>query len=71
VAPSTGGDRLPAELPAGYVELYKLAVEMADRISARRGVANSFFLTINTGLLPSWEVRSSGGTSLPPGSSCA
>src|SRR5690349_20127285 len=37
-------------MPVGYIELYKLAVEMADRISARRGVANSFFLTINTGL---------------------
>jgi hypothetical protein len=36
--------------PPGYVDLYELAVEMADRISARRGVANSFFLTINTGL---------------------
>jgi hypothetical protein len=40
----------PPDLPAGYVELYKLAVEMADRISARRGLANSFFLTVNTGL---------------------
>jgi hypothetical protein len=38
------------ELPAGYLDLYKLAVEMADRISARRGVANTFFLTVNTGL---------------------
>jgi hypothetical protein len=27
---------------------YALAVEMADRVSARRGLANSFFLTINT-----------------------
>jgi hypothetical protein len=33
-----------------YLELYKLTVEMADRISARRGLANSFFLTLNTGL---------------------
>lgn len=40
-----------AELPANYFELYKLAVEMADRISARRGVANSFFLTANTGVV--------------------
>jgi hypothetical protein len=32
------------------LELYKLAVEMADRISARRAIANSFFLTVNTGL---------------------
>jgi hypothetical protein len=43
--------RSPApDLPESYLELYKLAVEMADRISARRAVANSFFLTVNTGL---------------------
>ena len=41
------------------VELYKLAVEMADRISARRGAANTFFLTVNTGL-----AALLGGTSL-------
>ena len=40
-----------AELPGQYFELYKLAVEMADRISARRGIANSFFLTANTGVV--------------------
>jgi hypothetical protein len=40
-----------ADLPEHYFELYKLAVEMADRISARRSLANSFFLTINTGLV--------------------
>lgn len=39
-----------ADLPENYFELYKLAVEMADRVSARRSLANSFFLTINTGL---------------------
>jgi hypothetical protein len=38
------------ELHPNYFDLYKLAVEMADRISARRGIANSFFLTVNTGL---------------------
>ena len=32
------------------LELFKLAVEMADRISARRALANTFFLTVNTGL---------------------
>jgi len=40
-----------AEPPGNYFELYKLAVEMADRISARRAVANSFFLTVNTAVL--------------------
>jgi len=34
-----------------HLELYKLYVDMADRISARRLTANSFFLTINTGIV--------------------
>ena len=34
-----------------YLELYKLAAEMADRVSARRATANAFFLTVNTALL--------------------
>lgn len=33
------------------LELYKLAVEMADRTSARRATANAFFLTLNSALL--------------------
>jgi len=33
-----------------YLDLYKTAVEMADRISARRAMSNSFFLTLHTGL---------------------
>ena len=33
-----------------YLELYKLAVEMADRVSSRRTTANTFFLTANTAL---------------------
>jgi hypothetical protein len=33
------------------LEQYKLAVEMADRVSARRGSANLFFLSIQTTLL--------------------
>jgi hypothetical protein len=32
------------------LEQYKLYVEMADRVSARRALANSFFLTLNTGV---------------------
>ena len=56
-----------AELPSHYFELYELAVEMADRVSARRGVANSFFLTINTGIVallanqsPRWYLAAAG-----------
>jgi hypothetical protein len=33
------------------LEQYKLYVEMADRVSARRALANTFFLTVNTALL--------------------
>jgi hypothetical protein len=36
---------------AHLLDQYKLYVEMADRISARRQTANSYFLTINTALL--------------------
>lgn len=32
------------------LELYKTAVEMADRVTARRAGANSYFLTVNTAL---------------------
>ncbi|GGX33727.1 RipA family octameric membrane protein [Streptomyces lomondensis] len=32
-------------------ELYKLAVEMADRVSARRGTANAFFLSVQSALV--------------------
>lgn len=43
--------------------LYQMAVEMADRVSSRRGLANTFFLTINSalltvaGLAPDWTSR--------------
>ncbi|MGW2150507.1 RipA family octameric membrane protein [Nonomuraea bangladeshensis] len=47
--------------PAGYVEpgdryqaavleQYKLCVEMADRVSARRNTSNTYFLSLNTAL---------------------
>lgn len=39
------------EQEAGVLEQYKLAVEMADRVSARRGNANLFYLSIQTTLL--------------------
>ncbi|MBE1596731.1 MULTISPECIES: RipA family octameric membrane protein [Streptomyces] len=33
------------------LDLYKLAVEMADRVSARRGSANAFFLSVQSALV--------------------
>lgn len=33
------------------LEQYKLYVEMADRVSGRRALANTFFITLNSGLL--------------------
>lgn len=41
----------PALLSEGYLEQYKLAVEMADRVSARRALANSFFVTVQSALV--------------------
>lgn len=36
------------KLNDAVLDLYKLAVEMADRVSARRATANAFFLTVQT-----------------------
>ncbi|MFJ8443710.1 RipA family octameric membrane protein [Kitasatospora griseola] len=41
----------PPAPPPDVLELYKLAVEMADRVSARRGTANAFFLSVQTTLV--------------------
>lgn len=46
----TGTKQPDAEPPSYVLELYKLAVEMADRVSARRAMANSFFFTVQAGL---------------------
>ena len=35
---------------AALLEQYKIYVEMADRISARRGLTNTFFLTLNSAI---------------------
>lgn len=46
---------------SAILEQYKIYVEMADRISQRRGLANTFFLTINTAIFTAigvlWEHR--------------
>ncbi|WP_435592566.1 RipA family octameric membrane protein [Nocardia sp. bgisy118] len=43
-------DNRTATFESAVLEQYRLCVEMADRVSARRGLANSFFLTLNTGI---------------------
>ena len=46
---------------SAVLEQYKLYVEMADRISNRRGLTNTFFLMLNTGIFTviavSWKDR--------------
>lgn len=46
---------VPQEYGEGYqdhlLEIYKLYVEMADKMSERRQAANSFFLSINTAVV--------------------
>jgi hypothetical protein len=44
--PAGGGDQEQAMV----LEQYKVYVEMADRISARRSLTNTFFLTLNTAI---------------------
>jgi hypothetical protein len=41
----------PSDATSPILEQYKMYVEMADRISARRGLTNTFFLTLNTAVL--------------------
>lgn len=43
-----GGDRKAVQ--DALLEQYKMYVEMADRISQRRGLTNTFFLSLNTGI---------------------
>src|SRR6516225_1336812 len=49
---------------SAVLEQYKIYVEMADRISQRRGLTNTFFLTLNTAIFTAigmfWEHRPSG-----------
>jgi hypothetical protein len=40
-----------AERSTTVLDQYKLAVEMVDRLAARRATANSFFVTLNVGLV--------------------
>ncbi|MGW6698538.1 RipA family octameric membrane protein [Nocardia sp. NPDC055049] len=46
----TGPEARATTYESAVLEQYRLYVEMADRVSARRGLANSFFLTLNTGI---------------------
>lgn len=51
-SPPSSTESEPAREPtATELELYRLAVEMADRVSARRGTANNFFLAVHAGVI--------------------
>jgi hypothetical protein len=49
--PKTPGYPSNEKLQGHLIEQYKLYVEMADRVSARRQTGNSYFLSVNTALL--------------------
>jgi hypothetical protein len=57
-----GGD--VKEYQTAVLEQYKLYVEMADRISQRRGLSNTFFMTLNAAIFTLigvfWKDRPSG-----------
>ncbi len=46
-----GQDEYGSDYRNHYLEQYKIYVEMADKISARRQSANSFFLSMNTAII--------------------
>lgn len=48
---------------AVLLEQYKLCVEMADRVSARRNLTNTFFLSLNS-LVAAGAVSAGGGKSV-------
>ncbi len=50
-SPAPGEPAVHPDVHPDVLELYKLAVEMADRVSARRGSANAFFLSVQTALV--------------------
>src|SRR4051812_38656787 len=50
-AARASAEQSPGGSAGPYLELYKLAVEMADRTSARRTAANSFFVTLDSAFL--------------------
>jgi hypothetical protein len=54
----------PSDYDATLLEQYKLYVEMADRVSQRRALANTFFLSLNTAVL---TLAGAVWTSNPPG----
>ena len=45
-----GGSGASVTVDAALLEQYRIYVEMADRISQRRSLANTFFLSLNTGI---------------------
>jgi hypothetical protein len=51
---------------AAVMEQWKLYVEMADRISSRRGLTNTFFLTLNTAIFTVIGVLGQEGPDLTP-----
>jgi len=57
-----GGDA--AAYQAAVLEQYKIYVEMADRVSQRRGLTNTFFLTLNTAIFTTigalWDHKPTG-----------
>lgn len=52
-----GGDKWQAAL----LDQYKLYVEMTDRLGARRGTANAYFLSVNSALLALAGIVAPGG----------
>jgi hypothetical protein len=51
IGPNDYAETHSAAYQAPLLEQYKLCVEMADRVSARRNLANTFFLSLNSAVV--------------------
>jgi hypothetical protein len=65
-APLWNGVEPAEESVAVAFEQYRLYVELADRVSARRALANTFFLTLNTAVFAAIGVLWRDPPSAPP-----
>ena len=58
---TVNGSGAAREHQRAVLEQYKLCVEMADRVSSRRNLTNTFFLTLNTAVVTALSVMSGAG----------
>ncbi|MEV1077290.1 hypothetical protein AB0I98_03400 [Streptomyces sp. NPDC050211] len=65
-APAGDSARTEVRAPSPeLLDLYKMAVEMSDRVSSRRATANAFFLSVQTAFLGAMGVTATDNARVP------